>query len=318
MKTMKTPNQITKLIAVVAALLLLGASQAGAFVIDWFPVGIASGQTARVNILNTSESAIVIGGCKFVESDGSLLREFRDQSVPPGKTMSFDLNRDTLTRPQSRVQLHVLLEGEAAYLRHVIFSMEVFNNADGKTMAFVGGTDTLVPVPLVSVVSRKTHAGTPFDIDLPLTDSPGIECRSGGVAGDYTLIFTFTNPLTSVGGASVTSGTGSVSSSAIGADAHEYVVNLTGIANAQEITVTLTDVNDSLSNHSPSLQSTMGLLLGDTSASRIVNASDIGQTKAQSGQAVTASNFRTDVNANGSINASDVSLVKARSGTAIP
>jgi hypothetical protein len=317
MKTMKTPNQITKLLAVVAALLLLGASPAGAFIINWFPVGIAAGQTARVNILNTSDSAIIIND-KFVESDGTVLREFRNQTVPPGRTMSFDLDRDTLTRPQSRVQLHVVLEGEAAHLRHVVFSMEVFNNADGKTMAFVGGTDTLVPVPLVSVVSRKTHGSTPFDIDLPLTEGPGIECRSGGAAGDYTLIFTFANPLTNVGGASVTSGTGSVSSSAIGTDAREYVVNLTGIANAQEITVTLTDVNDSLSNHSPSLESTMGLLLGDTTASRIVNASDIGQTKAQSGQAVTASNFRTDVNANGSINASDISLVKARSGTAIP
>src|SRR2546428_7715051 len=37
------------------------------------------------------------------------------------------------------------------------------------------------PLTLVSAVSRKTHgaAGT-FDIDLPLTGEPGVECRSAG------------------------------------------------------------------------------------------------------------------------------------------
>ena len=62
----------------------------------------------------------------------------------------------------------------------------------------------------------------------------------------------------------------------------------------------------------------MGILIGDTSGNASVNASDVSQTKAQSGAAVTGSNFRTDVNANGSINASDVSAVKARSGTSLP
>jgi hypothetical protein len=50
----------------------------------------------------------------------------------------------------------------------------------------------------------------------------------------------------------------------------------------------------------------------------MVNSSDIGQTKAQSRQPVTALNFGTDVNANGSINSSDIGLVKSRSGTELP
>ena len=58
----------------------------------------------------------------------------------------------------------------------------------------------------------------------------------------------------------------------------------------------------------------MGGLAGDTNGNGSVNASDVSQTKAQSGVAVMASNFRTDVNSNGSINASDVSNVKSRSG----
>jgi len=41
--------------------------------------------------------------------------------------------------------------------------------------------------------------------------------------------------------------------------------------------------------------------------------------KAQSGQAVTGSNFRLDVTANGgSISASDIGLVKSKSGTQLP
>ena len=62
----------------------------------------------------------------------------------------------------------------------------------------------------------------------------------------------------------------------------------------------------------------MGVLAGDTNGSGGVTSSDIGQTKSQSGQAATVTNFRTDVNVSGSITASDIGLVKSRSGTALP
>jgi hypothetical protein len=61
-----------------------------------------------------------------------------------------------------------------------------------------------------------------------------------------------------------------------------------------------------------------GVLAGDTTANRIVNSSDIAQTQSQSGQPVTASNFREDVTVNGEINSSDISFVQANSGTALP
>jgi hypothetical protein len=55
-------------------------------------------------------------------------------------------------------------------------------------------------------------------------------------------------------------------------------------------------------------------LLGDTNGNGVVNASDVGETKAQAGQFATSMNFRTDVTANGVTNSSDVALVKAQSG----
>ena len=51
----------------------------------------------------------------------------------------------------------------------------------------------------------------------------------------------------------------------------------------------------------------MGVLAGDTGGSGAVNGTDVSQTKLQSGQPVTGSNFRTDVGVNGAINGTDVS-----------
>jgi dockerin type I repeat protein len=62
----------------------------------------------------------------------------------------------------------------------------------------------------------------------------------------------------------------------------------------------------------------MGVLVGDTTGNGSVNATDVSQTKLQSGQPVTGSNIRNDINVNGSINATDVSSVKLKSGTALP
>lgn len=172
---------------------------------------------------------------------------------------------------------------------------------------------------VVGAASRKTHGTTPFDVDLPLTGSPGIECRSGGTNGDYTMVFRFALPLSSVGGRTVTAGVGSVSSSMIdSSDPREYIVNLTGVTNAQYVAVTLTNAVDVVGNISSSVSATMGVLTGDTTGNGLVNSSDIAQTQSQSGQPLTMSNFREDVTLNGAINSSDISAVQAQSGTGLP
>jgi hypothetical protein len=176
------------------------------------------------------------------------------------------------------------------------------------------------PVQLLSVVSRKVHgsAGT-FDVNLPLTGPRGIECRSGGANGDYTMIFTFASPLTNVGGTSVTGGTGTVSSSAINsADSHQYNVNLTGVTNAQVITVSLSNVNDSAGNSSSILSASMGVLLGDVNASGRVDAADVSLVRQQTLQPASSSNFREDVNGSGRIDAADVSITRQQTLTMLP
>src|SRR5438876_9441520 len=144
-----------------------------------------------------------------------------------------------------------------------------------------------VRVPAVLLhcaVSRKTHgdAGT-FDIPLPLSGSPGVECRTGGATGDYTQVFTFTNNVVS-GNASVTGGIGSVSGMPT-FSGNTMTVNLTGVANVQTLTVTLTGVTDEFSQVLPDTPVSVNMLIGDVNGNGIVNATDIAQTKGQVGQA---------------------------------
>jgi hypothetical protein len=181
-------------------------------------------------------------------------------------------------------------------------------------LSYPAGIDVLPhPLQLEAAVSRKTHGATAFDINLPLTGEPGLECRNG--AGNYVLVFTFSNNVVS-GTASVTGGTGSVAAAPV-FSGNTMTVNLTGVMDVQKIRVTLTNVTD---NAGQILNTGIfvNMLVGDTTGNKIVNSSDISQTKAQSGLAVSAANFREDVTVSNSINASDISLVKSRSGFGVP
>ena len=162
-----------------------------------------------------------------------------------------------------------------------------------------------------SAFSRRLHGGAgTFDVALALAGNVGVECRDGPA---HQMIINFANSVT-VGSATVISGTGSVGSFSVSGS--QVTVNLTGVANAQRITVRLGNVNDG--TNIGDVDVSMGVLAGDVNGNAAVNASDVSLTKAQVGQAVGSSNFREDVNFNGSINAGDVALVKANVGTSLP
>ena len=187
-------------------------------------------------------------------------------------------------------------------------------------VTFIGGTEGVfiaapVGLSLTQAVSRKMHGGLgPFDIPLPLTGSPGVECRSSG--GNHTLVFSFSNNVVA-GSASITTGVGSVAGSPT-FSGNTMTVNVTGVADVQRIGITLSGVTDSFAQVLPDVTVSMNLLIGDTNGNKTVNATDVGQTKASSGTAVTSANFRQDVTPNGSITASDLGLVKSRAGATVP
>jgi RHS repeat-associated protein len=168
-------------------------------------------------------------------------------------------------------------------------------------------------IQAVSAVSRMIHgsAGT-FDLALPLTGSPAIECRSQG--GNFQIVVTF-SPGVNFSGATVSTGTGSISSTSISSDHTQITINLTGVSNAQTIVVTLTGVTDgAVMNDVPVA---MRVLSGDTNADGSVDGSDVSQTQSQVGQTVSTSNFREDVTVNGLISNSDVSLVQGQMRTTV-
>ena len=169
------------------------------------------------------------------------------------------------------------------------------------------------PVP-TAIVSRKVHgtAGT-FDVDL-LPPAPGIECRSGGSpTGNHTIVLTFPLPV-SVSSASVTSGTGSVSSFSV--SGNQVTVNLTAVGNAQRIAVTLVNVSDG--TNAGDVTVPMGVLLGDVNASARVDSGDVSLVRQQTLQTLTTSNFRDDINASGRIDAGDVSIARQQALTSLP
>ena len=167
-----------------------------------------------------------------------------------------------------------------------------------------------------TAVSRKVHPGAAtFDINLPVTGPVGVECRSGGATNNYQVVFSLAGAAT-FNNASISSGAGSVSA-ANGSGTATITLDLTGVTSIQTITVTLAGASDGLNTRDLSVP--MGVLIGDTTGNGMVNATDVGQTKGQSGQAVTGANFRLDVNVSGgTIGASDISLVKSNSGNELP
>ena len=200
------------------------------------------------------------------------------------------------------------------------WNLYIVDDVAGNSGQLTGGWSITVTatgaqtLQLAGAVSRKTHLGVgDFDVNLPLTGPPGVECRTG--ASGHTLVFTFTNNVTS-GSASVISGVGSVSGSPTFA-ANTMTVNLTGVVNAQTVTVKLSGVTDSFAQVLPDTTVSVNFLLGDTTANNSVNSTDVGDVKSKVGAAVGASNFRADVNINGTINSSDVSQVKLNTGTGI-
>jgi hypothetical protein len=185
-----------------------------------------------------------------------------------------------------------------------------------------GGGDQVVrvsgfgmpPVP-TSAVSRKTHgAAGAFDVDL--LSGPGIESRNGTPSGnDFTVVVTFASSVT-LSGAIVTSSDNMATADPPGVSGGTVMVDLHNVSNAQRINVILINVNDGMRSGDVSIP--MAILIGDANASAGVSAADIAQTKAQSGQAATGTNFRTDVNVSGGISAADIGLVKSKSGTTLP
>jgi hypothetical protein len=169
-----------------------------------------------------------------------------------------------------------------------------------------------VPV-LQSAVSRKLHgaAGT-FDLPLAMVaTNPTTEPRQSSTA---TIVMTFDVPVVSAD-AAITEGT--ATAGALTFSGNDVIVPLTGVADQQYVTVSLTNISSAvLSGGIASIR--LGLLRGDVNQTRVVSVADLGLVNAQLSQLVTAANYLKDVNASGAISVADKGITNANLTRALP
>jgi len=171
---------------------------------------------------------------------------------------------------------------------------------------------------LLCASSRKIHGtNKTFDFELPLSGKLGVECRSGGAQGDFTLVLQFTNKLSSVGITSVTTGMGSVSGTPT-INGNTMTVNLTGVANAQKVVVTVNNVTDPYGRTLAKAAVPIGILLGDVDGNKTVDNKDVNAVSGKVGASVSQTTFRDDVNVTGKIDQTDVNITQGQVGMSIP
>ena len=266
-------------------------------------------------INGSTTSVSVVDGSRIPGGGNFIIRIDNEQMVVVAKggntlTVTRGVNGTTATSHAQGALVGSAFDQRSTGFPRTVDYISIANAGDGTDIGAIEFGGPLIPIS----VSRKVHGSTAFDIDLPQQTFPlGLECRSGGPSSNHQLVLTFPSPVT-VGSADV-NGIGSVSNFTV--NGNVVTVNLTGVGNAQTDFLTfLSNVSDGTNTGEVDVY--MNVLLGDTTGNGSVNASDVSQTKARSGQPVDATNFRSDVTVNGSINASDVSLVKSKSGTALP
>ena len=95
---------------------------------------------------NIGETRGIIINWRFIDADGEIVATSeRTITIPFGKMVSVDLDRNTLPRPEARVQIRA----EVEVLTHgnprndLSTSLEVFDNDTGKTTVFFWPTETI-------------------------------------------------------------------------------------------------------------------------------------------------------------------------------
>jgi hypothetical protein len=169
----------------------------------------------------------------------------------------------------------------------------------------VGPPAPVVPTPipnLVSVVSVKSHGGTPYSFPLPPSGTPGVECRQTN--GTLQLVFTFDQPMVS-GTVTIEDGdAGIVGEPTFSSDT--MTVNLSGVTDMQHLTITASDLNGTTGTATV----VFGILRGDVDGDGKVTSADAAMirsaTGTQTGQA--AFNPRCDLNGDGSVTSKDAAL----------
>jgi len=160
------------------------------------PVGIAFGQTLRVNFLNIGSNPLEIQPCIF-DGDGAHLKTGDTMRLAPGQMRSLDLSRSEIGgRTESSVEVRAGVHADRPDLKHLVVSGELIEEATGKSSLFVPGktsrpgfdsdgrvTSSLAPVGITAgQTARVTFLNvgrTPVEMDPCWFDSDGAHLKEG-------------------------------------------------------------------------------------------------------------------------------------------
>ncbi len=112
-------------------------------------IGIVTGQTVRINVVNTIGDPDILPSpvtLKFLNSAGRVIGTQRTINLRPGRSVSLDLNADTLELGTGvRYQLRVLVtktddpETPINEAKEIISTVEIFDNNTGMTRLVIRG-----------------------------------------------------------------------------------------------------------------------------------------------------------------------------------
>jgi len=142
--------------------------------------------------------------------------------------------------------------------------------------------------------------------------APTVEPRQGPA---QTIVFTFDQPITS---ATVAINEGVATGGPPTFSGNDVIVPLTGVANQQYVTVSLTNVVPAAGGTGGNASVRIGFLLGDVTQNRVVTVSDLAQVNAQLAQTVSSANFLKDVNVTGTLSVADKAVANTQVTKALP
>ena len=151
----------------------------------------------------------------------------------------------------------------------------------------------------------------PLDIPLPLTGTPGLEPRSGGIT---QLVLTFDQPVQpadALPDTEVAVSPGNVTS--ITWSGAQVTANVAGLADGC-VTITVTGWENAVTGtpQSAPMSFTAQALLGNTNGDKVVTLSDAVLVKSRIGQPLTSATAVYDLNLSGAIDNNDVQLAKSQ------
>ena len=117
-------------------------------------VGLAEGQTARLNVLNPGALAPAVGAIcaaqlSFLNAEGAVIKT-TSVSVNPGRSASFNLDRDAdLVTSDERVEIRAVILYTANTCA-LLPTLEVFDDGSGRTQ-FVDTRFAAIPLPLAAI-----------------------------------------------------------------------------------------------------------------------------------------------------------------------